>query len=83
VYHNGAKWPGGPNSSPLISSILMIARLGEAWRFRQTFERGRALMKAQDSWCLKAHASASTGKLSLLEGQEFPSAIELDVIVGK
>jgi hypothetical protein len=39
-------------------------------------------MKAQDAWCLKAQATASTGKLSLLEGQDFPSEIELDVIVG-
>ena len=59
-----------------------IARLGEAWRFRQTFERGRALMEEQDAWCLKAQAAASTGKLSILEGQNFPSEIELDVIVG-
>jgi hypothetical protein len=40
-------------------------------------------MKAQDNWCLKAQAAASTGKLSLLEGQDFPSELELDVIVGK
>ena len=59
-----------------------LARLGEAWRFRQTFERGRALMEEQDAWCLKARAAASTGKLSILEGQDFPSEIELDVIVG-
>jgi hypothetical protein len=39
-------------------------------------------MKAQDAWCLKAQAAASTGTLSLLKGEEFPSDIELDVIVG-
>ena len=39
-------------------------------------------MKAQDAWCLKAQAAASTEKLALLEGQDFPSEIELDVIVG-
>jgi hypothetical protein len=60
-----------------------IARLGEAWRFRRTFERARALMKKQDAWCLQAQAAASTGKLSILEGQDFPSEIELDVIVGR
>jgi hypothetical protein len=60
----------------------VLARLGEAWRFRRTFERAQALMKAQDNWCLKAQAAASTGKLSLLEGQDFPSELELDVIVG-
>ena len=54
----------------------------EAWRFRRTFERGRALMNAQDAWCLKAQAAAATGKLSILEGEDFPSEIELDVIVG-
>jgi hypothetical protein len=59
-----------------------LARLGEAWKFRQTFERGRALMEEQDIWCLKAQAAASTGKLSILEGRDFPSEIELDVIVG-
>ena len=56
--------------------------MGEAWRFRQTFERARALMRAQDNWCLKAQAAASTGKLSLLEEEVFPSEIELDVVVG-
>jgi len=40
-------------------------------------------MKAQDAWCLKAQAAASTGHLSLLEGKEFPSSLELDIIVGK
>ena len=59
-----------------------VARLGEAWRFRQIFERGRALMEEQDAWCLKAQVAASTGKFSILEGQNFPSKIELDVIVG-
>ena len=58
------------------------ARLGEAWKFRQTFERARALMKAQDNWCLKAQAAASTGKLSIMQGEDFPSELELDVIVG-
>ena len=57
--------------------------MGEAWRFRSTFERARDLIKAQDAWCLKAQAAASTGHLSLLEGKEFPSSLELDVIVGK
>jgi hypothetical protein len=56
--------------------------MGEAWRFRQTFERARALMRAQDNWCLKAQAAASTGKLSLLKAEEFPSEIELDAVVG-
>lgn len=60
-----------------------LARLGEAWRFRRTFERGQALMKAQDEWCLRARAAAATGKLSLLESRDFPSEIELDIIVGK
>jgi hypothetical protein len=64
------------------SHIYDLARLGEAWRFRRTFERGQALMKSQDAWCLKAQAAASTRTLSLLEGEEFPSNIELDVIVG-
>ena len=59
-----------------------VARLGEAWRFRQTFERARALMKAQDNWCLKAQAAASTGKLSIMQEEDFPSELELDVIVG-
>jgi hypothetical protein len=40
-------------------------------------------MKAQDAWCLKAQAAASTGQLSLLEGESFPSSLELDVIVGQ
>jgi hypothetical protein len=40
-------------------------------------------LKAQDNWCLKAQAAASTGKLSFLEGQDFPSELELDVIVGE
>lgn len=57
--------------------------MGEAWRFRRTFERARDLRKAQDAWCLKAQAAASTGQLSLLAGEEFPSSLELDVIVGK
>jgi hypothetical protein len=39
-------------------------------------------MSAQDDWCLKAQAAAATGKVSLLGGQEFPSEIELDAIVG-
>lgn len=69
------KLSGTKNTEPL-------ARLGEAWRFRRTFERGRALMNAQDAWCLKAQAAAATGKLSILEGEDFPSEIELDVIVG-
>ena len=56
--------------------------MGEAWRFRQTFERGRALLKAQDAWCLRAQAAASSGKLSIMKGEEFPTVIELDVIVG-
>jgi hypothetical protein len=69
--------------APTVSNFAYhIARLGEAWKFRRTFERGSALVKAQDAWCLKAQAAASTGKLSLLEGQDFPSEIELDVIVG-
>jgi hypothetical protein len=59
-----------------------VARLGEAWKFRQTFERGRALMEEQDVWCLKAQVAASTGKLAILEDQDFPSEIELDVIIG-
>lgn len=77
--------PSGP-VAPIVclsrSEAHYTARLGEAWRFRRTFERGRALMNAQDAWCLKAQAAASTGRLSLLEGEEFPSDIELDVIVG-
>jgi hypothetical protein len=56
--------------------------MGEAWKFRQTFDRARALVKAQDEWCIKAAAAASTGNLAILQGQEFPSALELDVIVG-
>ncbi len=56
-----------------------VARLGE---FQQMFERGQALMEEQDAWCLKAQVAVSTGKLSILEGQDFPSEIELDVIVG-
>jgi hypothetical protein len=39
-------------------------------------------LKAQDAWCLKAHAAASSGKLSIMKGEEFPSGIELDAIVG-
>ena len=39
-------------------------------------------MNAQDAWCFKAKAAASTGDLSLLESEDFPSDIELDVIVG-
>jgi hypothetical protein len=78
--------PSGPVAQIVwfscISQAYSTARLGEAWRFRRTFERGQALMKAQDAWCLKARAAASTGTLSLLKGEEFPSDIELDVIVG-
>jgi hypothetical protein len=78
--------PSGPVAQivcfPCFSQAYSTARLGEAWRFRRTFERGQALMKAQDTWCLKAQAAASTGTLSLLKGEEFPSDIELDVIVG-
>jgi hypothetical protein len=62
--------------------VLIQARLGEAWRFRQTFESAQTLMKAQDEWCLKAEAAAATGKLSLLKDERFPSDLELDVIVG-
>jgi len=40
-------------------------------------------MKAQDEWCLRARAAAATGELSLLESRDFPSEIELDIIVGK
>ena len=39
-------------------------------------------MKAQDNWCLKAQVAASRGKLSIMEEEEFPSELELDVIVG-
>jgi hypothetical protein len=70
------------NRTSVLKNTECVARLGEAWRFRRTFERGRALMNSQDAWCLKAQAAAATGKLSLLEGQDFPSEIELDVIVG-
>ena len=72
-----------PTVNYYITLSDSVARLGEAWRFRQTFERAQALLTAQDNWCLKAQAAASTGKLSILEGQDFPSELELDVIVGK
>lgn len=39
-------------------------------------------MEAQDAWCLKAQAAVSTKKFSIIEGEGFPSQIELDVIVG-
>jgi len=39
-------------------------------------------MKAQDNWCLKAQAAASRGKLSTMQDEDFPSELELDVIVG-
>jgi hypothetical protein len=77
-----ARWTEQYTELPLTKNTEAVARLGEAWRFRRTFERGQALMNAQDAWCLKAQAAAATGKLSFLEGEDFPSEIELDVIVG-